>query len=285
MSARPRPGAHGATGTDEQRGNRMKRLGAIACLAGLLVIAPAAALGNGGEGLTGTAHDFTGSGRSDVRTAGNTGLCIYCHTPQSSLSTEPIWNHAPSQNYFRWDATSTFAGTPLTGFAGDVYRGASARCLSCHDGSVAVGDIALMGDGGETALSTSHMNDFAPKYQLGVGGDLSGNHPIAVPYPMGRMPNTYNGVTNGGGRGVLAFNEWQPNPTMSSTAAIRLYQEDGAGHITTLAPGMMTTTAGIECSSCHDPHNKASVDTMFLRGRRAGKSQADGYLCQQCHNM
>jgi hypothetical protein len=243
---------------------------------------------SGGEGLTGTLHDFTNTGRGDVRGSGSAGLCIYCHTPSSSRSAQPLWNHTLSQNFFRWDASSTFSGTPLPGFAGNVYRGASARCLSCHDGSVAVGDIALLDnapDGSDTALVTARMMESAPKYRTGVGGDLSGNHPIAVPYPMGRMPNTYNGVTNGGGHGPLAFNEWQANPIASATAAIRLYQDDGAGHITTLVPGTMTTSAGIECSSCHDPHNKASVDTMFLRGKRAGRSQADGYLCQQCHNM
>lgn len=38
---------------------------------------------------------------------------------------------------------------------------------------------------------------------------------------------------------------------------------------------------GIECSSCHDPHNKASVDEFFLRGELKGSTSA--YICLKGH--
>jgi hypothetical protein len=235
----------------------------------------------GGEGLTGTAHDFTSTGTGDVRGVSNIGLCTFCHTPQRA-GMGVAWNHALSPNTFRWDVASTSGGTPLPAISGSTYKGASARCLSCHDGSVAIGDVAVFD--GEPAPATARMTDFASKYQVGVGGDLSGNHPVGVPYPLGRMPNSYNGVTNGQYHGSFAASDWQSNPTASTSTTIRLYQDDGAGNISAMAAGAMTMNAGIECSSCHDPHNRASVDAMFLRGKLVGRSQADGYLCQQCHN-
>lgn len=240
---------------------------------------------NGGEGLAGTPHDFTGNATSSAK--GGPGLCIYCHTPQTSGGAPLIWNHTLSKNFFRWDAGSTTAGTPLTGFDGNAYKGTSAKCLSCHDGSVAVGDIGVFGNQSDAGMTSSadRLNRIATKYEIGAGGNLSGNHPVAVPYPLGRTPNTYNGSTNGGGSMLFASNEWQVNPIASPTASIRLYRDDGAGNISALTPGAMTNNAGIECSSCHDPHNRASVDVMFLRGKLAGRSQADGYLCEQCHNL
>jgi hypothetical protein len=250
----------------------------------LVALAPACSWAlRGGEGLSGTPHDFTSTGTGDVRGVAGIGLCTFCHTPERSGSSM-MWNHTASANTFRWDVASTSSGTPLPMISGATYKGASARCLSCHDGSVAIGDVAVF-DGQPATLSPARMTDFAPKYQVGVGGDLSGNHPVGVPYPMGRMPNHYNGVTNGQYRGVFAANEWQPNPTQSGGTTIRLYQDDGAGNISALAPGTTTFSAGIECSSCHDPHNKNSVDAMFLRAKLSGRSQADGYICQQCHSM
>jgi hypothetical protein len=240
----------------------------------------------GGEGLAGTEHDFTATGTGDVRGVEGIGLCTFCHTPERS-GFRMMWNHTASTNTFRWDVTATSAGTPLPAISGLTYKGTSARCLSCHDGSVAIGDISFVEAQPVSGkpLSTARMTDLPVQYQIGVGGNLSGTHPVGVPYPMGRMPNHYNGVSNGQYGGVFAANEWQPNPTMSSGASIRLYQDDGAGNMSALAPGATTLSAGIECSSCHDPHNRASVDAMFLRGKLTGRSQSDGYLCQQCHNM
>lgn len=261
----------------------------------LCALAPALSWAmRGGEGLSGTAHDFTATGTGDFHVnSAAVGLCTYCHTPQRA-GVRMGWNHAASPNTFRWDVAATSAGTPLPAISGALYKGTSARCLSCHDGSVAIGDIAVFdggpadavvaADAGLPAGTDARMTQFAGRYQVGVGGGLSGNHPVGVPYPLGRVPNFYNGVSNGQYHGVFAANEWQANPAASTTAAIRLYQDDGAGNISAMAPGAVTMNAGIECSSCHDPHNRASVDAMFLRGKLAGRSQADGYLCQQCHN-
>jgi hypothetical protein len=261
----------------------MARMLAIAVVA----LAPASSWAlRGGEGLSGTPHDFTGTGSGDVRGVPDIGLCTFCHTPQR-VGARMVWNHAPSPNSFRWDVATTFGGTPLPEISGATYKGASARCLSCHDGSVAIGDIAVF-DGqaatGPAVLSSARMTDFAAKFQVGVGGDLAGNHPVGVPYPLGGAPNHYNGLTNGQYRGVFAANDWQANPLASSSANIRLYVDDGTGNFSELSSAATTMNAGIECSSCHDPHNKASVDAMFLRGKLVGRSRSDGYLCQQCHN-
>ena len=233
----------------------------------MLALAPAIAWGAGGTGLTGTAHDFSAKG-------GGVGLCTFCHTPHRAITTQLLWNHTLSSSTFSWDVTKTTAGTDFPSFKGDTYTGPSAKCLSCHDGTVAVGDIAWWQEGKPVSLdNTKHAwpDTFNVGATGGVVGSMKGNHPVAMPYPFGAAANTYNGVTTGSG---ATLTEWQATPV----TPIRVFNDDGSGNI---SAGAVAGKTGIECSSCHDPHNKASVDDLFLRGKMAGNTT--DYLCLKCH--
>ena len=234
-----------------------------------------------GTGIAGTSHDFqSGTGSSGVKNGA--GMCTFCHTPHKAKSTLLLWNHTLSSNTFQWDVAATTSGTALPGFTGNAYNGPSAKCLSCHDGSVAIGDVGWFQEAAAT-LSTFKVgqagvsNPITPgttSKMVGAGGNMSGNHPVAIPYPFNGAPNVYNGSTTGA---QLATTDFAVDPTVNN---IRLYSDVGGGAIIgKTTPGK----TGIECSSCHDPHNKAAKDDFFLRGKLAGGSKADGYLCLQCH--
>jgi doubled CXXCH motif protein len=225
-----------------------------------------------GSGISGSAHDFTGGG---VLSAPSTavGLCTYCHTPHKALSTGLLWNHKLSTNTFNWDIPKTTAGTDFPSFKGDSYKGPTAKCLSCHDGSVAIGDIAWFQEAKPSVLdSTKH--DSGEFNIASVTGSMAGNHPVAMPFPFNATKSTYNTVTTGP---MITLDEWQTDPTANN---IRLFNDDGAGNITA---GPVSAKTGIECSSCHDPHNKAAVEDLFLRGKLTGNTKASGYICLQCH--
>jgi len=250
----------------------------------------AGALGNNagvsgpGTGIFGTAHDFvsgtTGSfydpaaGGPPPTTAG--GLCTYCHTPHKASSTLLLWNHKYSSSTFQWDVASTTAGTALPSFSGSSYGGPSAKCLSCHDGTVAIGDVNWFGEA-KQVLDTTKMDDtiFLITNSVTAGvGDLKGNHPVAIPYPLNGAPNVYNNIVTGAN---LATNDFDADPTANN---MRLYSDVGGGIITgKVTPGK----TGIECSTCHDPHNKAATEDLFLRGKLVGATKASGYICLQCH--
>jgi Doubled CXXCH motif (Paired_CXXCH_1) len=237
--------------------------------AAALSLAPALAwAAAGGTGLSGTAHDFSSSG-------GGVGLCTFCHTPHRAITTPLLWNHTLSTSTFSWDVTKTTAGTSYPSFKGDTYTGPSAKCLSCHDGTVAIGDIAWWNEGKPAAALENTKHEWPDTFNVGardgVVGSMKGNHPVAMPYPFGNAPNTYNGVTTGAG---ATLTEWQANPLSN----IRLFNDDGSGNI---SAGAVAGKTGIECSSCHDPHNKASVDDLFLRGTLAGSTT--DYICLKCH--
>jgi doubled CXXCH motif protein len=251
----------------------MKQFKRILLGAIMLGLAPAVAWAAPGDGLLGTGHDFSlksvTGGNGETFT---TGLCTFCHTPHKALSTLLLWNHTLSTNTFSWDVPKTTAGTTFPTFKGDTYKGPTAKCLSCHDGSVAIGDVAWFGEGKPASPLDTTKHGSGDPFNVGFGGAMAGNHPVAMPYPYLNAKNTYNGVTTGDG---ASLTEWQATPL----ANIRVFSDDGAGNIT--GGVAVAAKTGIECSSCHDPHNKAAVDDLFLRGTIGGNDT--NYLCLKCH--
>jgi len=241
-----------------------------------------------GAGMTGSHHDFTwnsphgGAFRNPTGAAvdgdgvalTDVGLCTYCHTPHKAFTTNLLWNHKLSSQTYSWTDPTTTAGTPLPDFPA-TWEGASAKCLSCHDGTVAIGDVALFAEVAPNTLDSRTMNEVDDFFVMAApGGSLDGNHPVAIPYPYQNQASIYNGSTTGSG---ATLSEFVADPT---TNGIRLFSDDGSGHVTA---GPATGKAGIECSSCHDPHNGATVTGDFLlRGDIAGDTLP--YICLKCHN-
>ncbi len=214
-----------------------------------------------GDGLQGTAHDFSGIGNPE------SGMCTFCHTPHKAASQRLLWNHKLSTNTFSWDLVETGSGTPYPTIQGDTYTGPTAKCLSCHDGSVAVGELVWW-NGGPPPAPLLNIRVTGPAQVATSTGGLGNNHPVAMPYPFNNSPSTYNTVSSGV---RLDLTAWVPDPTI---LGIRLYNDDGAGNI---RRGAVVGQAGIECSSCHDPHNGPTVeDVQFLLGTTTG-------ICDKCH--
>jgi len=233
---------------------------------------PVAAWGQ--TGLASSRHDFT----DDATVAGGVGLCTFCHTPHSAQETKLLWNHTASAETYTWsDLTETTGGTPLTGFDQN-WGGVSKNCLSCHDGTVAIGDVAwFRAAAPATPLFADKHDQLTDPYKLtgklgGGDGDLAGNHPVAVPFPFQSAANTYNSITSGA-QAVLSG--WVADP---ETLGIRLFHDIGGGSVA----GAVAGSTGIECSSCHDPHNGSQVlDSYFLRGTLTGNDA--NYICLKCH--
>jgi len=204
------------------------------------------------------------------------GMCTTCHTPHQAMSTNLLWNHRLMTTEYEWDVPATTAGTAYPKFQGDTYKGASTKCLSCHDGLMSSTDGMWFNRARSSsnpyqapagALNTGH--------EVAEGAEMSGSHPVAFPYPYGNAPSSYNGTTTGKAADVTEF---VADPT---TAGIRLFNDDTTGNITA---GAAAGRSGMECTSCHDVHNGASTkDVMLLRGKLIGSDQASGYICEQCH--
>jgi len=240
-----------------------------------------------GTGIANTPHDFTlmnapGTGPGGAQNSTAIGKCTFCHTPHKAQQSALIWNHTLSTNSYSWsDTTSTVGGTPLPSIA-TTWNGASKLCLSCHDGTVAIGDVAWFKKAAHQGVAAINPLNMANATLLNsriadATGSLNKNHPVAHPFPRGGQRNTYNSVQNGV---AAAASGWVADPTANG---IRLFT-DAAGTVAVWdsAASPAATNVGIECSSCHDPHNGSGVQaTYFLRGELEGNGV--NYLCTKCH--
>jgi len=238
-------------------------LGALLAVAWLLLTA----LPRAGQ-VVNSKHDFSGRDAAGRESA----ACTFCHTPHRANGTPLAWNHTQSANIYTWTKPTTDGGTPYPTIS-STWTGAVRLCLSCHDGSVAIGDIAWFNGRSWEGNPIDPDDHDGDNVQIGTAsGDLLNNHPMAFPYPFGGVPSTYNGVTTGAG----ALAGFRPDPTASG---IRLFKQVGGF----VAAGTAIGATGIECSSCHDPHdNPANVeDDMFLRGSTDARDP--NYICRKCH--
>jgi predicted CXXCH cytochrome family protein len=203
----------------------------------------ALAAGIASAGVSGSSHDLSGSAPGGQ-------LCIACHTPHQANSTQFLWNHTLSSNSFSWsDMVETTGGTTLPTNI-KTWSGSSKNCLSCHDGTVEVGNTY-------NPASTWDATKIAGVYK--IGPDLKGTHPVAVPYPNNTTKNTYNGITTGD---LVTLADYKASP-----AKVKLFRDPTGG----------ADNYGIECASCHEPHSTTYAD--FLRDSPTGSA-----LCLDCHS-
>jgi predicted CXXCH cytochrome family protein len=156
-------------------------------------------------------HDLSSSGPGTIKATAESDVCGFCHTPHRGTGETPLWNHAMSTaSYIPYSSSTTRAsiGQPT---------GASKLCLSCHDGTVALGMVAnrtsaIQMQGGVTSMPVGRAN---------VGTDLSDDHPISF---------TYNSAL------VAANGELRDPATLTDKVRVDRDQQ-------------------MQCTSCHDPHD------------------------------
>jgi len=161
----------------------------------------------------------------------------------------------------------------------------SKKCLSCHDGTVALAALANDGTPGHTANITFTGNVsggrlVGPAVVVSAGGDLSANHPFSIPY----QGNTYRGVTSSPLVPVADYQPLRADGTCRTATGICTSAAAGAvdGSVIQLYPTvegtLSTTSAGLECGTCHEPHNQYG-NAWLLRL----DAQTSNNLCLACH--
>jgi len=92
------------------------------------------------QSVVGTQHDLTATGSGPVSST-QTDSCFFCHAPHNVTNTlGALWDHTLStQTYNTYASTTYDSGTQVPS------AGSSKLCLSCHDGTVAVGQTIAAG--------------------------------------------------------------------------------------------------------------------------------------------
>jgi predicted CXXCH cytochrome family protein len=180
----------------------------IVAAVGALILA---ATGVRAASILTSVHNLSVTGPGTIKSDSRTNLCSFCHITHHATGATPLWNHALSSvtNY-----TLYTSGT-LKAVVGQP-DGSSRLCLSCHDGTVALGMLnssatPIVMNGGVVNLTGTNN----------LGTDLSTTHPISFKYNAGLRaldPNLVDPVT--------------------LTGVVKV---DKNGEM--------------QCTSCHDPHN------------------------------
>jgi predicted CXXCH cytochrome family protein len=240
-------------------------------------------------------HNLSVTGPGPVKSTTMTEICVFCHTPHNANPGAALWNQTPSTT-----AYTPYTSTTMNATAG-VPTGSSKLCMSCHDGTVALGSTVARGQiGGMQGLTGGRLAGAAS-----LGPNLGDDHPIAFvpstggeivnppasspvkldangqvqcvtchdPHRMDADPTTMKFLVASNASSALCVvchktQYWATNPSahMSSTKPYGAAQGAHTGYATVATNG---------CESCHKPHG-AGV------GQRSLKAQEE-VTCGQCH--
>lgn len=214
----------------------------------LLVLGLLGWAATGMAGIASTKHNLSATwAGTDPRTykaTSETQLCVFCHTPHNTNPTAPLWNHKLPDAALVY---TPYSSKTLVAAAPGQPTGASKLCLSCHDGTVALGGVRNMPLGHSVSGTVTGLEAFLTG-AANLGTDLRNDHPVSFTYDA-----------------VLAA----ANTELVSPAAL-------TGKIKTDNNGQM------QCTTCHDPHSESPSQFLHL-----GYTDGSGYgspLCRTCHN-
>jgi predicted CXXCH cytochrome family protein len=244
-------------------------------------------------------HNLSVTGPGPMKSTTVTEICVFCHTPHNANPAIPLWNQTMSTATYQPYTSTTLAAT-----VGQP-TGASKLCLSCHDGTIALGNTINNG-----AFAMQGVNAQGQMQGASVLGlDLRDDHPTSfAPVTGSRIvnpPPTSAVKLDGAGQVqctschdphrmdidtvtqkflvgnnsssalcVVCHNQtyWSTNPSTHSTSTKAYTSVQGAhtGY---------TTVATNGCESCHKPHTAGAAQ----RGLKAQEELSCGSGATQCH--
>jgi len=264
-----------------------------------------------------TKHNFAAEQEPDlppnmartVKASSQNETCVFCHTPHgdpNKVALPFLWNRSFSQQTYNLYASDSLNATLSQ-------PGPSSKmCLSCHDGTLAMGAVnvvngRLTSDVGEIAM----VNSLSASSNL--GSNLSNDHPLGFSYSSdianadGELqdPNTVPYIGTRVGQGVARWNTAgtqigaaPDNAPIKAATRFSVPLESSLSSAigsdkTTFATTV--TTGLVECTTCHDPHIRSTDNARnikFLRLRRFQAVDPSGGIefnkdndinCLACH--
>lgn len=162
------------------------------------------------QSIVNSVHNLSVTGPGTIKASSESEICIFCHTPHQSQPYAPLWNrNDPGSLYILYNSSSSQAapGQP---------DGSSILCLSCHDGTIALGNVLSR----TSEISFAGGVTLMPPGSSNLTTDLADDHPVSF---------IYNAAL------AAADGQLKDPAVISHPVAL----EDGK----------------VQCTSCHDPHN------------------------------
>jgi hypothetical protein len=248
--------------------------------------------------VSNTKHNFSstvtpnilgGGDQRTVRSQDESEICIFCHTPHGANQSEgPLWNREipASSTYTVYDSGSIDSTIQQP-------NGVSKLCLSCHDGSIAIGSVRNRAGSGGFLASDINMTGTGSGgvmpggegtgsgYTRYLGKDLTNDHPISLTYNQAFV--AADGEMRDPNENPIRVRGLNPRPATQDI------------HLQPAVRNNPTADTGqVQCVSCHDPHirDTTNENIKFLRLNRLQKTAPDGsntflpatdIICLACH--
>ena len=229
---------------------RLWRLCSLGLLMAGLLLGGGAAVAS----ITTTKHNLSSDNPGTYRATAEQRICLMCHTPHNANPAGPLWNHTLSGATYTPYSSSTLNAQP------GQPTGASKLCLSCHDGTVAVGSVYNMPGAYEEWLAPGVYRysgtivgleeTIASSALLGI--DLRDDHPISFLFDSTLA--SYSG-------------EFFSPSTLDGPSGMGV---------------KLDQNGELQCTSCHEPHS--SENPKFLRVAYQDGGGFGSPLCRTCHN-
>jgi predicted CXXCH cytochrome family protein len=240
-----------------------------------------------GDGILSTKHNLSKSGRGTIKTVDEVQVCIFCHIPHHATEVKPLWSRPSVSTVYDIYSSTTRSAKP------GQPTGSSRLCLSCHDGTIAVGalinNVTIPMAGGVTTLPLERATNLGGV----MGKDLTNDHPISFAFTTDlvakngqlKLPSQinpklkldagqniqcttcHNPHTNPYGKFLVIDN----NASALCVSCHNITDWQGSVHS---ASGI---TAASGCENCHMPHN-AKVAQRLMR------EYPEEMNCLPCHS-
>ncbi|HEX6363731.1 MAG TPA: hypothetical protein VFZ93_12285 [Albitalea sp.] len=230
--------------------------------------------------VTNTRHNLSATGPGTVKATSESQICVFCHTPHAAenVPNAPLWNRKMS-------ASSTYAPYTSTSIEANALElaagpgGSSKLCLSCHDGTMAISNVNVLGGQANQTIQLTGAGaggTMAPGagpttgFTRNLGVDLTNDHPISFTYDA-----------------ALAERDGELRVPDGTTVGTRS---------TGVKPRLPLEAGQMQCSTCHDPHLRETDplkgSAKFLRVNRFQESRPTGgtfnestdIVCIACHD-
>lgn len=251
-------------------------------------------------GIKDSLHNLTATGPGSVKAVAADRICVFCHIAHSSSKTAALWSRGSSTAGYIPYSSSTAVAQP------GQPTGSSILCLSCHDGTIALGEIINRGN----PISMAGGNNRMPQGKGLQGTDLRDDHPISFQYSASlamqngelAMPGSFSPALRLDRNGELqctTCHDAHDSPyekllvmsNIGSQLCVECHRETGwsqTSHSQSFAtwngqnpnPWRDASYSNVSdngCENCHMPHAAAG-------GPRLLQHTAEEDNCADCHN-